>query len=89
MPDLILVPMEICKNGNTAHIGGYEQCHINSIGGRSRCNCKGFYFHRNCKHLRAARELMCGYHEQIDGPPEKSGICPKCGAKTVKVRCAV
>jgi len=85
MSEMTLVSMEMCQNGNTAYIGGYRQNHVNSIGGRSRCTCKGFYFHRNCKHLRAARELMCGYHEQLDGAPVKRGICPKCGGRTKTV----
>lgn len=53
------------------------------------CQCTGFLRRGRCRHQAEAARLFCGYLEQVDGPPETDGVCPKCGAPTEKVMVAV
>ena len=97
MPDLTIEYMQQCAStvdGSTFHIGGYEQ-HLSPAMGYDTCTCKAYkfskgdIFDKTCKHIKEAREQLCTYHEQIDGPPEVDGVCPKCGGPTTVVRVGV
>lgn len=56
------------------------------------CTCKGFQYHKTCKHIKKADELRCGYGwEAACGSPAQfpDRKCPKCGADAVPVRVAI
>ena len=101
MPDLMTVNMQMCSTGyglQTFEIGGYQQeIHFSERNPYHLCTCKGYqygraidkFYGRTCKHLKEAHTKCCSYMEQIDGAPEKKGVCPKCGEKTVTVKVGV
>ncbi len=51
------------------------------------CNCKGYQFRRECKHVKALREEFCGWRQGV-GPEvqtpqqEMEAVCPRCGEET-------
>ena len=56
------------------------------------CNCKGFQFRENCKHVKAAEMERCTYGwGAAAGSPEhfETNTCPKCKGPTTIVRVAV
>jgi len=95
MPDLTIEVMQMCERlamPVVGNINGYEQI-INRESDFWSCTCPAFLFRKNkdniCKHLRQLDAKMCHYHEQVDGPPEVDGTCPKCGGKTVYINVGV
>lgn len=57
------------------------------------CECRGFQFRKDCKHIDEAEKQRCGWHQQFDaGEPVDDGNikrCPECGAEAIGVKCAV
>ncbi len=46
------------------------------------CDCKGFKYHKVCKHVELAKQNWCGWQQFIhgDNPVERDNgkVCPKC-----------
>jgi hypothetical protein len=95
-----IVPMAICSSwdsfertvkgtkdylvthGKKADTGDYEY--------EFHCTCPAFQFRKGeCKHIKSVRDEACLWHEQFDAPVQNPGVCPKCGASTVGIMCAV
>jgi len=90
MIDLTITIMQQCSNSlKHCEIGGYQQTVAYSERDQNTCTCKGYQFRKHCKHIDEAMTQLCNYHEQVDGPPDIDGVCPKCGAPTDYVRVAV
>ena len=99
MPDLDIVPMQQCKslNNRVYHEGGYTQTDI--LTPETRCTCKGFKYHKQCKHLKKLWDKVqtgeiCTWHEQSSmqvqsKEQEDQMICPSCSGETEWVRVAV
>jgi hypothetical protein len=104
MPDLTIEIMQQCASTDgptVTHEGGYTQTGMFSERNWPECDCPAYKFSKRkinfggrmvperCKHIIAAEEKACSYHQQLDGPPKIDGICPKCGDTTVLVKVAV
>lgn len=61
--------------------------------GNWHCECRGFKYHRTCKHIEVAETFKCDYgFEAVMGSPAHDwddGNCPKCGSKATGVKVAV
>lgn len=94
MPDLSIEIMQQCKKIGDApkffDIGGYHQ---SFAVGEVVCSCKGFKYHKKCKHVKQIADdnygIDCDYHQMFDGPPKVDGVCPKCGGETEYVKVGV
>jgi hypothetical protein len=96
MPDLTIEYKQQCESGNRGKvfdIRGYRQVVAFDERTEATCSCPAFKFSKtfpkNCKHIEQAVKELCDYHEQVDGPPDEKGVCPKCGGPTITVRVAV
>lgn len=99
MPDLDIIYVQVCgTNALKEEVQGSKgetyEVFAHQDESYDNCTCMGFQFRRNCKHVRALREKLCGWHEQASEErqtpqQEMEGICPKCGGETVVIRFAV
>ena len=93
MPDLSIVYVQMCSDLDPHKhwtIGGYQQyLHVGEIA----CTCKGYHFRKTCKHVKQLQEEQCTWHGLFDElqteEQEENHTCPRCGKKTVTVRCGV
>ena len=58
------------------------------------CECKGFQYREDCKHINMAVEKICGWHQQWGDETQtkqqnEDKVCPKCGGPTIFVRVMV
>jgi len=53
------------------------------------CTCTGFRFRLYCKHIKAAAEKRCSWHEAFDERMTEEGKCPRCGKEVSYVRMGV
>lgn len=51
------------------------------------CDCKGFLFRGNCRHIAEAANDICEWSSLLDDCQNNQqralGLCPKCGSKTL------
>lgn len=76
--------VNVCIEHQNIHdnIRGYAQFWA---GEQFVCTCKGFEYHKHCKHLTDFLEKLCDWHESDSTDEQKiDGICPVCGGKTEK-----
>lgn len=90
MSDLTINSYAVCSDqGNMVfHEGGYTQ-HFYANGHPAECTCKGYHFRKTCRHLIAADDKCCTWHEAFDEPMTEEGKCPKCGKPVIYVNMAV
>ena len=58
------------------------------------CTCKGFWFRKDCRHVREAKKSHCGWMSFIDGDQvlrdeDGHAFCPRCGGPVKSMRWAV
>lgn len=58
------------------------------------CECKGFYYHRKCQHIKKAEHMGCWYGaEAVMGSPaadiQGEAKCPRCNRDATTVQVAV
>lgn len=70
----------------TVQIGKYTVTRNPDFGWKDiRCECKGFQFRGNCKHVAQAMSQNCGWDSHYDDGEAKDGKCPNCGSDTITV----
>jgi hypothetical protein len=93
MPDYTLISMAQCAGPKYFRFRAddgrrYVVGPFGSETEEPRCDCDYFKIGRGCRHLWAAQERFCDYHELTYGPPP-DGVCPLCGAGIEIVMVAV
>ena len=89
MPDFTIEIHQQCV-AKTHNIDGYWQSFDPMYG--YVCSCKGYQFHKPCKHVEAIEH--CGWHSVYDEEKqtetqEANKICPRCGGNTEYVKVTV
>jgi len=101
MPDLMVVPMSMCKSNEewerkvpgskpgsiwTVRFDRYS--HITrEVDHDFSCDCPAYQYGKGkyCKHIKQVKDEHCGWHEQFDGDEAKNGKCPRCGGEAVRI----
>lgn len=103
MPDLTIEYYWLCESALGAgpwHIGTHKVEYGWQPQGRQygpqydySCDCKGFQFRKQCKHIEEAKKIHCKWHQYMDGgEPLKRGKtrkCPRCKGPVTAERWAV
>lgn len=75
------------------HVVRWEKAPSGAYQMRYVCDCPGFRYRRECRHLKVADTLRCKWGEDAfsgsPSQPNADGSCPDCGGPTVPVRVAV
>lgn len=53
------------------------------------CDCTGFKYRKQCRHVKAAEALRCGWQQFVSGGEPVDGKCPRCGGGVSAERYAV
>lgn len=46
------------------------------------CDCKGFLYRKQCKHIEAVKKTKCNWDQFTDGGEPIDKMCPMCGTPT-------
>jgi hypothetical protein len=100
--DYVIYQMCTSLDCHSAAIGGYQQTGLFDERQWPRCTCPAYKFTKRtinfggmmvappCKHIEAAKEQACGWHQAYSEEcQEQDDICPRCGGPTIGQRWAV